>query len=72
MSTDTSALRNDYTFEQIKDYEWDDDHEFQEGLKSILTSELDPARRAHLTLRAQCFYYSRYIMPRIIHLDLLT
>ena len=47
-------------FKQLDDYDWASDAEFQSGLQAILGSTADPARAEHLTLRARCFYFSRY------------
>lgn len=40
-------------------YPWDDDQEFQAGLRAILGTNSTPEQAAELTLRARCFYYSR-------------
>ncbi|TKA66049.1 hypothetical protein B0A55_09638 [Friedmanniomyces simplex] len=46
-------------FHQLDAYPWDDDQEFQGGLRAILGSVQDPAQVAHLNLRAKCYYYAR-------------
>ena len=48
-------------YKQLDEYNWDADTEFQSGLQAILGSTADPARAEHLTLRARCFYLSRYV-----------
>lgn len=40
-------------------YPWDDDQEFQAGLRAILGTNSTLEQAAELTLRARCFYYSR-------------
>lgn len=52
--TDSTAL-----FRQLDNYAWDQDEEFQGGLRAILGSVLDPQQVDHLTLRAKCYYYAR-------------
>jgi hypothetical protein len=47
-------------YSEVDKYPWDTDEEFQGGLAAILGSDPSPARTAELTLRARCFYYSRY------------
>ncbi len=49
-------------YEQLEIYNWAADSEFQSGLQAILGSTADPARAEHLTLRARCFYFSRYVV----------
>ncbi len=62
MATETDLnddLEGTYLFHQLDAYPWDDDQEFQGGLRAILGSVQDPAQVAHLTLRAKCYYYAR-------------
>lgn len=47
-------------YEQLEQYPWSEDIEFQTGLSSILASNQYPEQTADLTLRAKCFYFSRY------------
>jgi len=54
-----SSLDPSYLFHQLDSYPWDDDQEFQGGLRSITGSTEDQAQLEHLTLRAKCFYYAR-------------
>lgn len=54
-----SSLDSSYLFHQLDDYPWDDDQEFQTGLKSIVGSTQDQTQLEHLTLRAKCYYYAR-------------
>jgi hypothetical protein len=58
-ATDSSSLDSSYLFHQLDDYPWNDDQEFQSGLKAILGSTQDQAQLEHLTLRAKCYYYAR-------------
>jgi hypothetical protein len=48
-------------YAEVDKYPWDTDEEFQGGLAAILGSSPSPAQTAELTLRARCFYYSRYV-----------
>lgn len=52
-------LDSTYLFHQLDSYAWDEDQEFQGGLRAILGSVSDPAQVEHLTLRAKCYYYAR-------------
>ncbi|KAK0939835.1 hypothetical protein LTR29_008572 [Friedmanniomyces endolithicus] len=52
-------LEGTYLFQQLDAYPWDDDQEFQGGLRAILGSVQDPTQLSHLTLRAKCYYYAR-------------
>lgn len=47
------------TFQQLEDYAWDSDPEFQGGLQAILGSNSSTEQAEHLTLRARCFYFAR-------------
>jgi hypothetical protein len=58
-TTTDSSLDSSYLFNQLDNYPWDDDQEFQSGLKAITGSTEDQAQLDHLTLRAKCFYYAR-------------
>jgi hypothetical protein len=53
-SSDTAAV-----FQQLDNYNWDGDTEFQAALTSILKSASTPEQTAHLTTRARCYYYTR-------------
>ncbi|KAI9687429.1 MAG: hypothetical protein M1820_010442 [Bogoriella megaspora] len=45
-------------YQQVNDYPWHSDQEFQSGLQAILATR--PPEEAHqLTLQARCFYYAR-------------
>ncbi|CZT19695.1 uncharacterized protein RCC_05547 [Ramularia collo-cygni] len=46
-------------FQQLDNYPWAEDQEFQGGLRAILGSVQDPQQVEHLTLRAKCYYYAR-------------
>ena len=60
MATSTdSSLEASFLFNQLDEYPWDSDEEFQGGLRAILGSVQDPAQLEHLTLRAKCYYYAR-------------
>ncbi len=47
-------------FQQLEQYPWTSDPEFQSGLQAILGPNPDPEQAEQLTLRARCFYFSRY------------
>lgn len=53
-SSDATAV-----FQNLDDYDWDNDNEFQTALASILRSASTPEQTAHLTIRARCYYYTR-------------
>jgi hypothetical protein len=52
-------LGNTYLYQQLDEYPWDEDREFQGGLRAILGSVQDLAQIEHLTLRAKCYYFAR-------------
>jgi hypothetical protein len=52
----------DDVYETLETYDWDNDVEFQAGLSAILGTNSTPEQAAELTLRARCFYYSRYVI----------
>jgi len=54
---------DEVVFEQLDSYPWHSDPEFQSGLQAILGSDPSPDQAEHLTLRARCFYFSRYSRP---------
>lgn len=54
LNVDTIAL-----FRQLDEYNWDDDAEFQGGLRAILGSAQNEQQVDHLTLRAKCYYFAR-------------
>jgi hypothetical protein len=58
-TTTDSSLESSFIFNQLDEYPWDSDEEFQGGLRTILGSVQDPAQVEHLTLRAKCYYYER-------------
>jgi hypothetical protein len=58
-TTTDSSLESSFIFNQLDEYPWDSDEEFQGGLRAILGSVQDPAQVEHLTLRAKCYYYAR-------------
>ena len=62
----TSQEQNAMTFQQLEDYAWDSDSEFQSGLRAILGPNPSTDRAEHLTLRARCFYFARYGIPDTI------
>ncbi|KAH0565627.1 hypothetical protein GP486_000985 [Trichoglossum hirsutum] len=49
----------DHLFEQVENYPWDQDADFQSGLEAILGPSPSPEQVQGLTLRARCFYYER-------------
>jgi len=66
---DTAQSHSQYSapqsnvYEQLEQYPWSEDVEFQTGLSSILASSQSNEQVADLTLRAKCFYFSRYDWP---------
>ncbi len=54
-----------HIYYQLDEYPWDQDEEFQGGLRAILGSVQDPAQVDHLTLRAKCYYYARKYGTRV-------
>jgi len=54
-----SAVDDTNIYEQLDNYPWDSDKEFQGGLTAILGPNPSPSQLQDLTLRAQCFYLSR-------------
>ena len=47
-------------FQQLEDYPWHSDPEFQSGLQAILGPNPSAEQAERLTLRARCFYFARY------------
>ena len=62
MAAQSTPEAND--FQRLDNYPWDSDTEFQSGLHAILGSDPSPEQADYLTLRAKCFYYSRYTALR--------
>ncbi|CAK4034029.1 Hypothetical predicted protein [Lecanosticta acicola] len=58
MATERQSDSTDL-YHQLDTYRWDQDEEFQGGLRAILGSVQDPQQVDHLTLRAKCYYYAR-------------
>ena len=48
-------------FYQLEEYPWEADEDFQSGLRAIVGPTAPQEQAEYLTLRAKCFYYSRYI-----------
>ena len=46
-------------FEQLDNYAWESDTEFQSGLSAILSSATSQEQKEELSLRARCFYFAR-------------
>lgn len=46
-------------FQQLENYAWDSDPEFQTGLQALLGSDPSAEQAEHLILRARCFYFAR-------------
>ena len=59
-SASTSHEPDLLQFQQLEDYAWDSDTEFQSGLQAILGPDPSAEQAEHLTLRARCFYFARY------------
>lgn len=57
-----SSLPSDDLYKQVEDYPWDHDVEFQGGLEAILGSTASLEQAQELTLRARCFYYTRWLV----------
>lgn len=55
-----SQEQDSLRFQQLEDYAWDSDPEFQSGLQAILGTNPSAEQAEHLTLRARCFYFARY------------
>lgn len=49
-------------YRQVEEYSWDHDMEFQGGLTAILGSPTSREQAQELTLRARCFYYTRWLV----------
>lgn len=58
-TTADSSLDSTYLYSQLDTYPWDDDQEFQGGLRAILGSTQNQEQLQHLTLRAKCYYFAR-------------
>ncbi|KAI9831210.1 MAG: hypothetical protein M1819_005138 [Sarea resinae] len=58
-ATNPAQAQGNSLYQQLEDYDWDNDPEFQGGLTAILGKGPDLERTQELTLRARCFYYSR-------------
>ncbi|KAK3670880.1 hypothetical protein LTR78_009158 [Recurvomyces mirabilis] len=58
---DADSVLSDHTFlfHQLNAYPWDEDEEFQGGLRAILGSVQDPDQVERITTRAKCYYYAR-------------
>lgn len=56
-----SEETNETVFQQLETYPWASDPEFQSGLRAILGQDPSQEQAQHLTLRARCFYFSRYV-----------
>lgn len=56
-SNGNNAERN---FQQLDEYNWTLDEDYQTGLHEILGDNAQPEQVESLTLRARCFYFSRY------------
>ncbi|KXT18508.1 hypothetical protein AC579_2302 [Pseudocercospora musae] len=54
-----AIVDNTALFRQLDEYKWDEDVEFQGGLRAILGSAENEQQVEHLTLRAKCYYYAR-------------
>jgi len=52
-------------YEHLDAYDWDNDAEFQGGLRAILGSSNSPEQIEHLTIRARCYFYARKFGTRV-------
>lgn len=59
MEATVSTGDSNHQYSLLDSYDWDNDQEFQGGLRTILASATSPAQLAHLTLRARCYYFAR-------------
>jgi len=61
MAAAESAMPNASSniYQQVEQYPWESDPEFQGGLSAILGANATPEQAVELTLRARCFYYAR-------------
>lgn len=59
MSLQQSTEHPIVLFQRLDDYDWDNDREFQGGLRAILNSAGTPDQIDHLTTRAKCYYFAR-------------
>lgn len=48
-------------YDELDQFPWDEDAEFQGGLTAILGNNPPPEQASELTLRARCFYYQRLV-----------
>ena len=55
----TSQGDHSSAFQQLENYTWDSDSEFQSGLQAILGSNPSAEQAEYLTQRARCFYFAR-------------
>ncbi|GAB7340650.1 hypothetical protein MBLNU457_7046t1 [Dothideomycetes sp. NU457] len=61
----TQGVDQEDLYKQLDAYDWDNDREFQSGLRAILGSSSSPEQLEHLTTRAKCFFYSRKCGTRV-------
>lgn len=61
----TQGVDQEDLYKQLDAYDWDNDREFQGGLRAILGSSSSPEQLEHLTTRAKCFFYSRCVLEHI-------
>ena len=69
MAAAPESSASDSIYAQVDNYPWDTDAEFQSGLGAILGSTASSEQAVELSLRARCFYYSRYASLPNIHLS---
>ena len=56
---ETSDSNEGSFFQQLDEYPWESDAEFQSGLAAIIGPGPSPEQAEQLTLHAKCFYYAR-------------
>jgi Tfp pilus assembly protein FimT len=56
---ESSHSNNQALFENLENYPWSSDEEFQAGLRAILDTDTGRQNTEALTVQARCFYYSR-------------
>lgn len=64
----TSIPDQSRVFKRVRDHDWEQNTEFQSGLRTILQSA-NPDQHENLTSRAKCFYFRRITQTPIDHAE---
>jgi hypothetical protein len=56
---ESSHSNNQTLFENLENYPWSSEEDFQIGLRAILDTDTGQQNTDALTVQARCFYYSR-------------